>query len=87
MFGHICACLDVLGNIGKSNSLSVLDLIICTLGNSLLIIFVGGCIFLTWEGTTMNFPVHPELSAEGFSYFVSCVFFVVCARARLLHKY
>ena len=28
MFGNICACLHVLGNIGKFNSHSILDIII-----------------------------------------------------------
>ena len=32
IFGKMCACLSVLGNIGKYNPLSIVDMIICPLG-------------------------------------------------------
>ena len=45
MFGKICAYLFVFGNIGKPNPLSIVDLIISSIGCFVLIIFVVGRIF------------------------------------------
>ena len=42
-FGKICACLAVLGSIGKSNSPPIVDLITCPLRHLALIIFIVGC--------------------------------------------
>ena len=76
MFGNICACLAVLVNMGKYNSLYILDIIIRPLVQFELIILVVGCTLFGWADTAMKFPVHPEsLTAEFFSYFV-CVFCV-----------
>ena len=42
MFGNICACITILGNIDKYNPPSIVDLIICKLGYFALIILVVG---------------------------------------------
>ena len=86
MFGNICACLAVLVNMGKYNSLSIVDIIICPLVHFALIILIVGCTLFRWADTAMKFPVHPEsLTAEIFSFF--CVFFVFGAQARLIHTH
>ena len=58
IFGNIYACIYVLGNRGKYNPPSIIDLIICSLGNFVLIIFVVGCTLFRLEDTTTKFPVH-----------------------------
>ena len=60
MFEIICTCPAIFGNIGKSNSPSFVDLIICPLGNFALIFFVVGCTLFRWEDTATKFLVHPE---------------------------
>ena len=60
MFGNICACITVIGNIGKYNHPYILDLIIRPLGNFTLIIFVVSRTLLRWVEISMKFPVHPE---------------------------
>ena len=75
MFGKICACLDIFGNIGKSNSPSIVDLIIFPLGNVSMIIFVVGRTFFRWSDTAMNFFVRPE-SATANSPLLFLVFFL-----------
>ena len=87
MLGRICACIAIFCNIGKSNSHSIVDLIICPLGNFELIIFVFGSKLFRWADIDMKFPVHPELETTEFSSFVSCLFFVVGAQEILLHTY
>ena len=86
MSGNIFACLYVLGKIGKSNYPSIIDLIVCPLGNFALIIFVVGHTLFRWADTAMKLPIHPESDTEEFSSFVSCCF-VVGDGARLLHTY
>ena len=88
MFGNICACITVIGNIGKYNHPSILDLIVRPLGNFTLIIFVVSCTLLRWEDTVMKFPVHSESATAEFSCSIFFLFFVVGAREeRLLHTY
>ena len=60
IFGKICACLALIVSIGKSNPPSIVDLIVCPLGNSALIIFVVGRSLFRWADTYMKLPVHPE---------------------------
>ena len=74
IFEKICACLAVLGNIGKSNPPYIVDLIICPLGNDLLILYVVGRKLFRWTDTAMKFPVHPEPAIAEFSSSFSCVF-------------
>ena len=74
IFGQICACLDVLFNIGKYNPDSIDDMMIFPLGIFLLIIFVVGCTLFRWSDTDMTFPVHHESATTRSSSFVSCVF-------------
>ena len=85
MFGELWDCLDIFGDIGKFNSPFIEDLIICLLGNNLLVIFAVGHKLLRWVDTAMKFPVRPESATAGFSS-LSCIF-VVGARSRLLHTY
>ena len=87
MFGKRCDCLDLFVNVGKYNSPSIADLIICPLGKFSLIIFIVGRTLLRWKDTDVKLPVHPESATTELSSFVFCVFFVVGNRARLLHKY
>ena len=87
MFGHICACLAVFCNVGKYNTPSIVDLIACPLGHLVLIIFVVGCTLFRWEDTAIEFPVHLESATTEFYSFFSCDFFVLGARARLIHTY
>ena len=75
MFGNICACLAVLVNMGKYNSLSIVDIIICPLVHFALIILIVGCTLFRWEDTAMKFPVHPESLTAELPLFL-CVFFV-----------
>ena len=80
IFGKICACLYVLGNISKSNSHSILGLIICPLVNFALMIFVVGRTLSSWEDTTMKFPMHPESATAEFSCSIYFLIFVVGAQ-------
>ena len=59
VFGKICACISVLGSIGKYDSPSMVDMIICPLGHFSLIIFVVGRTLFRWSDTAMNLPVYP----------------------------
>ena len=86
MLGEICACLDISGIIGKSNSPSIMDRIIYPLVNFELMIFFCHTLF-RWAYTAMKFPVHPESATDKISSFVSCLFFVVGARAIFIHAY
>ena len=74
MFGKICDFPAVFGNIDKSNPLSIVDMIICTLGNFVLIIFVVGSTLFMWADTAMGFPVHTESETAGIPLFI--VFFL-----------
>ena len=56
IFGKICACLDVIGNIVKYNSPYIVDLIICPLGHFSLIIFAVGRTLFRWAYTAMDLP-------------------------------
>ena len=87
IFGKMCACLAVLGNIGKSNSPSILDLIICPLGYFALIIFIVGCTFYRWEDTAMKVPVHAESATAQFSNSISFTFFLFLKRYYYVHMY
>ena len=87
MIGKIWARIYVFGNIGKSNIPYIVDLILYPLGHFSFIIFVVGCTLFRWADNSMKFPVHTESATAEFSSFVSCVFFVVGAQARLLHTY
>ena len=60
MFGKICACIAIFANIGKYNSPSIVDLIICPLGQFELIIFVVVLTLFRWEDTDIKFTVHTE---------------------------
>ena len=77
IFWKTCACLAVLGSIGKYNSPSIVDLIIFTLGNVALIILIVGCTLFRWADTAMKLPVHPESSTTAFSCSVYFIIFVV----------
>ena len=81
----MCACLAVLGRIGKSNSLSIVDMIICPLGYFALMIIVVGCTLFRWEDTAMKLPVHPESATAEFSCSIYFLIFVVGVQERLLH--
>ena len=85
IFDKICAYPAVLGSIGKSNSPSIVDIIICLLGNFALIIFVVGRTLFSWANTAMKLPMHPELATVGFSCSVSFIILFVGARERLLY--
>ena len=74
MFGNICVCLAVLVNMGKYNSLSIVDIIICPLVQFALIILVVGCTLFRWADTAMKFPVHPESLTAEFTPFFVCFF-------------
>ena len=87
VFGKICACISVLGSIDKYDSPSMVDMIICPLGHFSLIIFVVGCTLFRWEDTAIEFPVHLESATTEFYSFFSCDFFVLGARAILIHTY
>ena len=76
MFGNLCACIAVLGNIGKYNHPSIVDLIIRPLVSFTFIIFVVSRTLFRWADTAIKFPVHPESITAEFYSFVSCVFFV-----------
>ena len=69
VFGKIYACIAIFGNIGKSNSNSIVDIVIHSLGNFALIIFFVGCTLLSWADTAMKIPVHPEPATAEFSSF------------------
>ena len=60
MFGNICACIAVLGNIGKYNHPSIVDLIIRPLVIFTLIIFVVSHTLFRWADNAIKFPVNPE---------------------------
>ena len=60
MFGKICTCIGIFVNIDKSNSPSILDLIVYPLGHFSLIIFVVGSKFFRWTYTAIKFPMRPE---------------------------
>ena len=77
MFGNICSCLVVLGNIGKYKPPSIVDIIIFLLGHLVLKIFVIGCTLFRWTDTVIKLSVHTESATAGFFSFVSCVFLVV----------
>ena len=66
VFGNICACLDVFVIIGKFNDHSMVDPIICPLGNFALIIFVGSCTLFMWEDTATKFTMHTESATAEF---------------------
>ena len=67
--------LAVYSSIVRSNSLSIVDLIICPLGYFSLVVFVVGCTLFRWSATAKNFTLHPELEMAEFSSFVSWFFF------------
>ena len=86
IFGKICACLDVRGNIGKYNSPSIVDIVICPLGHFLLTIFVVGHTLFRWADTDMKFPMHHESATAEF--YCSILFLIIfCAREKLVHIY
>ena len=76
MFGKIFACIAIFGNIGKTHSPFIVDLIIYPLGNFALIIFFVGHTLYRWIDTAMKFPVHTESETVEFFSFVS--FFLFC---------
>ena len=77
MFSKIWACLYLFVNVDKYNPPSIVDLIIYPLGHFALMIFVVGCTLYRWADTVLKPPMHPDLATAEFSYFVSCLFFVV----------
>ena len=66
MLGKICSYLAIYSSIGKSDSPSIVDLMICPLGKFSLIIFVVGRTLFRWEDSTMKFPVQPESAKAEF---------------------
>ena len=87
IFGEIYGCLSLLGNLVKYNPPSIVDLIICQLGNCALIIFIVGLGFFRWSDTALKYLVHPESATAEFFCSVSFLSFIVGARDRLLHTY
>ena len=79
IFDEICACIDLLGNISKYNSLSIVDLIICPSRHFVFIISLVGRTIFRWANTAMKFPVHPESATAAFSCSVSFQIFVLGA--------
>ena len=86
VFGKIWSCRAMSGIIGRSKSPSIVDFIICPLGNFPLIVFVVGQTLFRWSAISMKFPVHTESVTTEFSSFLLCVF-VVGAQVRLIHTY
>ena len=72
IFGRICAYIAVLGNIGKYNSPSIVNMIICPLGNFVLVIFVVGFTLFRWADTVTKFPGHPKSAIAEFSCSICC---------------
>ena len=60
MFGKICACRAILGSIGRKKSPSMVYLIICSLEDFALMVFVVGQNVFLWVDTAMKLTVHPE---------------------------
>ena len=60
MFVNICACIYVLGNMGKYNPPSIVDLNIYLLGHFALIIFVVCCTLFSYTDTATEFTMHTE---------------------------
>ena len=88
MFGKICTCLAVFGNIGKHNSNYIVDTIIYPLEKTSLIIFVVGCTLFRWEDNSMEFPVYIESATEQFPSFISCLFLCLALELYLrIHMY
>ena len=83
IFGKICACIAVLGSMGKYNSPSIVDLIICPLGNFALIIFVVGCTLFRWTDTTMKLTVHNESGTVEFYCSISFLIFLLALKRDL----
>ena len=79
IFRKICACIAVLGSIGKYNSSSVVDLIIFPLVNFTLIIFVVGRTSFMWEDNAIELPVHHESATTEFPCSISFIIVVVGA--------
>ena len=85
IFSRILACLAVLGSIGKSNSPSIVDMIICTLGQFAFIIFDAYSTLFMWADTAIKLLVHPESVTEEFPCYIYFLTFFVGAQERLLH--
>ena len=77
IFVKMCDCLVLLGNTGKFNYPSIVDLSICPLGHFALIISVVGCNCFRWADTDMKFPVHHESATVEFSCSIYFILFVV----------
>ena len=84
ILGEIFACVAIFGSIGKSNSPSIVYMMICPLSIFALIIFFVDCTLLRWAYISIDFIVHPESATVELPFFVSC-FFLVGAQARFLH--
>ena len=77
LFRIICFCLAVLGNIVKSNSPYIMDVIICILGDVSLAIFVVGCTLFRRADTSMKFIVRPESATVERSCSIFFLFFLL----------
>ena len=77
IFGKICYCRLVLGNMGKYNPPSIMNMIICPLGIFTLIIFIVGCKFVRWADTSIKFPVNPESATAKIFCSIYFLFFLL----------
>ena len=67
VWGNMCLFCNIFGNIDKSNSPSIVGLIISPIRFFSLIIFGFDHTLFRWVDTAIKFPVHPDQLLWNFS--------------------